>query len=70
MTKNRPAGRRRFKHVRAAIATPADFDDTPGTATGDSDTGPEAGDRVARLPQPLPMDEVDEWDPFGEPDIA
>lgn len=30
VTKNRPAGRRRFKHVQAAIATPADFDDTPG----------------------------------------
>ena len=54
----------------ASGSTDEYFDDTPGTATGDSDTGPEAGDRVARLPQPLPMDEVDEWDPFGEPDIA
>ena len=44
------------------------FNDTADTSSGDTEPG--AGDGVARLPQPLPMDDVDEWDPFGEPDIA
>lgn len=29
-TKNRPAGKRRFKSIQAAIAAPIDFDETPG----------------------------------------
>ena len=40
----------------------------PIPANDDAAAGVSEG--VARLPQPLPMDEVDEWDPFGEPDIA
>ncbi|GAA5482236.1 hypothetical protein [Haloferula sargassicola] len=30
VTKNKPAGRRRFKHIQAAVAAPLPLDDTPG----------------------------------------
>ena len=45
------------------------YDDEPADTT-DDDVAAGVSEGVARLPQPLPMDEVDEWDPFGEPDIA
>lgn len=60
---------RETKLLADATTTDEEFFDESTNGT-DSATATEESPGVHRLPQPLPMEEVDEWDPFGEPDIA